>query len=827
MFPTVDPRRVYDVLRILALAWLYYVAAMWSLQFAFKETNASPVWLPSGIAFTGLLIFGFQLWPGIWLGAFLANLHISLASHFLTVPAASFVLAFLIAWGNTAEAVLGVFLLNTLIGRRLPRFRIPHILKLAGVILVAALVSASVGVTAVSLFKSFPPAEYQTMWYVWWMGDVLSILILTPLFLAARYAPLKIQSAKRFVETLAMLVVIALVNSVIFGTKPGINTPFFPTIYLSLPIMVWSTYRFGYWGTIATSFITLVCGLQGTTNGLGPFVSADPVLSMLLLQSFVGILTLTGLVLAVALNERERAEEEVRRGSLRFQGLVENSQDMIVLMDDQARVTYISPSVTKMLGYSLEEFRDYMAYVHPGDNAYVQGRLGQALAATGNIVDGQCRFRHKNGDWRWIEGTGHNLLHDPAMRAVVFNYRDITHRKEWEEDQQRSKLSLQESEQRFRSMADTAPVMIWMSGADMICTFFNQEWLDFRGQSMEEELGHGWIQGLFPDDIKRCWTQYMKSFKAHEKFTMDYRLRRADGNYRWILATGVPRFTADGHFSGFIGSCIDITERKLAEEVLKRDKESLEQLVDERSRQLVQTQQELKHASRLADIGTLAATVAHELRNPLGVIHMAAYNLKRKNQNFENDKHLINIEKKVWEGNRIIDNLLSYSRIKIPSYEQVPLNSLIEECIGVTRSKFHDHDIIIKKEYQAPAINFIEADPHQMREVFVNILNNACQAFPNKTGQVEILARAEDSNQVRVVFKDNGAGIEQEDLQKVFEPFFTRKSKGTGLGLTICNELVTLHHGKIEIASRTGEGTSVNVILPISRRHSEQEVAHH
>src|SRR5262249_38601319 len=150
------------------------------------------------------------------------------------------------------------------------------------------------------------------------------------------------------------------------------------------------------------------------------------------------------------------------------------------------------------------------------------------------------------------------------------------------------------------------------------------------------------IQGLYPEDIKRCWTIYMKSFRNHEKFTMDYRLRRHDGVYRWILAAGVPRFTADGEFAGYIGSCIDITERKLAEEVLKRDKESLEKLVEERSKQLVSAQNKLKQASRLADIGTLAATVAHELRNPLGVIQMAAYNLKRKAKTLEMDKHLSN-----------------------------------------------------------------------------------------------------------------------------------------------------------------------------------------
>jgi PAS domain S-box-containing protein len=117
-----------------------------------------------------------------------------------------------------------------------------------------------------------------------------------------------------------------------------------------------------------------------------------------------------------------------------------------------------------------------------------------------------------------------------------------------------------ESEERFQHMADTAPVMLWMSGSDTLCTFFNRKWLEYRGRTMEQELGNGWTAGVHPDDLERCVGTYLSSFQARQEFSMEYRLRRADGQYCWIVDTGVPRFLPEGEFAGYIGSCIAIED---------------------------------------------------------------------------------------------------------------------------------------------------------------------------------------------------------------------------------------------------------------------------
>src|SRR5262249_51534445 len=127
---------------------------------------------------------------------------------------------------------------------------------------------------------------------------------------------------------------------------------------------------------------------------------------------------------------------------------------------------------------------------------------------------------------------------------------------------------MRESEERFRLVANTAPAMIWMSGIDKLCSYFNQTWLEFTGRSLESELGNGWADGVHPEDLARCWNVYSESFDQRTPFQMEYRLRRHDGQYRWVFDSGVPRFNLDGSFAGYIGSCVDVTERKQAEAIV-------------------------------------------------------------------------------------------------------------------------------------------------------------------------------------------------------------------------------------------------------------------
>ena len=281
----------------------------------------------------------------------------------------------------------------------------------------------------------------------------------------------------------------------------------------------------------------------------------------------------------------------------RFRVLIEHSLEVIVLFTPEGTVLYASPSIERVLGYTPEEFIaiNGFASIHPDDVAALAQIIQYRLTSPEMVETRQIRYRHKDGTWRWVEATMTNLLHDPDVQALVTNVRDITERKQAEEEElmalaQRKKEQWvesaerkhrEESEQRFRLLADGAPVMIWTSGIDKLCTYFNAPWLAFTGRTMEQELGNGWAEeGVYPADKQRCLDIYTSSFDARKPFSMDYRLRRFDGQYRWILDNGIPFYAPDGTFTGYIGSCIDITERRSLEQQLQYSELKLHSLVE-------------------------------------------------------------------------------------------------------------------------------------------------------------------------------------------------------------------------------------------------------
>ena len=194
-------------------------------------------------------------------------------------------------------------------------------------------------------------------------------------------------------------------------------------------------------------------------------------------------------------------------------------------------------------------------------------------------LEGESEFQAEyrsidaDGGTRWIAARGRIERGDNGeplrVRGVSV---DITERKQAE-------LALRESEKRFRHVADTAPVLIWMSGTDKLCHYFNQGWFNYTGRSLAQELGNGWAEGVHPDDFKQCLKIYTTSFDARREFSMQYRLRKHDGEYGWVLDTGVPRFAADGQFLGYIGSCVDITAQKEAAERIREAAEFNEKVL--------------------------------------------------------------------------------------------------------------------------------------------------------------------------------------------------------------------------------------------------------
>ena len=304
-------------------------------------------------------------------------------------------------------------------------------------------------------------------------------------------------------------------------------------------------------------------------------------------------------------------------------------------------------------------------------------------------------------------------------------------------------------------------------------------------------LSHPWFAGL---------SSYFHQLKGSRKKIIKRDIKVGDKHFLQTLVF----MPTEGTIRTY---GIDITKRMIAEYELKRLNEEMESLVLQRTSEMLAS----KH---LADIGTLAATVAHELRNPLGIINLASYNLRKKTKSKDMLKHLTNIEKKVTESDQIINNLLVYSEMKMPQFEKTSVFNVVSECVLNAKKHFGSRKVSLKVFMKPIKDLFTGADPLQIKEVFTNIITNAYQAIDAKKGLVEVKAKLLAKKVISITVKDSGTGISKEDMGNMFKPFFTRKTKGTGLGLVICKDLVGMHGGTIHIKSSPGKGSVFTVTLP-------------
>lgn len=359
-----------------------------------------------------------------------------------------------------------------------------------------------------------------------------------------------------------------------------------------------------------------------------------------------------------------------------------------------------------------------------------------------------------------------------------------------------------ETEARFELMANSAPVLIWGSGPDKLCTFFNQPWLDFRGRSLEQEVGNGWAEGVHSDDLQQCLKIYAESFDARRPFSMEYRLRRHDGEYRWILDKGVPRYDSEGNFLGYIGSCVDFTERKLAEaEALRR-------------------QTELAHVVRVSTMGELAASIAHELSQPLGAIlsnAAAAEMLLDKNPPEMKELHAIleDIRKDDLRASEVVRRMRGLLRKGERKWQPLNVNFVVEDVLRIIRSEAAARKTVIITHLGA--VPLIQGDEIQLQQVLMNLVLNGIEAMANGPSEKRGLAvstACNGENMVEVAVVDSGPGIPAEKLPRVFEPFFTTKTNGLGMGLSIARTIIETHHGRVSAENNVAGGATFRFTLP-------------
>ncbi|MEW6249885.1 MAG: PAS domain S-box protein [Planctomycetota bacterium] len=522
----------------------------------------------------------------------------------------------------------------------------------------------------------------------------------------------------------------------------------------------------------------------------------------------------TGMVRDIS--DRKRVEQDLEAARwtaehnlAQLRATIESMTDAMAVVDASGQFVFVNSAFLGLHGLTrqpedLEEYRAmFEAYDAAGRVLPVAERpLARALRGEA-FQGGELELRRTGLDRVFIGSCSAAPVRDRGRVVMaVMTIHDITARKEAE-------AALRESEERFRTMADSAPVLIWMTDEHGNGVYFNRTWLQFTGRSLEQEAGQGWRQLVAGED----WDALALRDQAcaqRRPFRTQFRLRRADGAYRWLLDSGVPRFAAGGRFAGHIGSCTDITQQKRAEE------ERVALLASERA-----ARSEAERASRLKD--EFLATLSHELRTPLNAILGWAQLLRRKPPAPELlAEGLSTIERSARAQTQLISDLLDMSRIisgKLRlEFQQVDVRDPLNAALDTVRPAAAAKDIALHPELGVDPV-FVRGDAGRLQQVFWNLLFNAIKFTP-RSGRVQVNL-VPSASHVAVSVCDSGMGIRPDFFPHLFQRFrqldssTTREHRGLGLGLSIVKQLVELHGGEVQAESEgPGHGATFTVALP-------------
>jgi PAS domain S-box-containing protein len=496
--------------------------------------------------------------------------------------------------------------------------------------------------------------------------------------------------------------------------------------------------------------------------------------------------------------ELKLAQEELQKQTSRLDLLFEQAPEAVAVLTTDDRIVRVNKEFTRMFGYEPDEVlqRPVNDLIVP-EAEIESSRAYTRLLKQGGRVEVETVRRRKDGTQIDVSLLAISVRTTSGERVVNYAiYRDITERKRAEE-------RLRESEARFQAMADTAPVLIWMTGTDALCNYFNKPWLEFTGRTMEQEVGTGWTEGVHPDDVQGCFDCFLPAFHARKPFRMEYRLKRADGEYRWVIESGIPRYTGAGEFAGYIGSNIDITDLKHA---------------DVERQRLRQLEADLAHINRVSMMGELAASLAHELKQPIAAALTNAKTCVRwlrrdapdVAEGCEAALRMINDATRAAE---VIDRIRSLYRRDTSDRELLDVNEIIREMIILLHDKADRNSISIRTELDS-GLPLVMADRVQLQQVLMNLILNGIEAMNDAKGELMLTSKRTEDGQLLISVSDSGIGLPGGEVGRIFEAFFTTKAQGTGMGLSISRRIIESHGGSLWGCANPERGSTFQFTLP-------------
>jgi diguanylate cyclase (GGDEF)-like protein/PAS domain S-box-containing protein len=545
-----------NILAITTLTMAYSAAGWLGTRLSYSPDSITLIWPPAGIALAAGVLFGYPLWPGVVLGEIL----VLLANRLPAFVSCS------VAVGNALAMLTGLRLLEKAnFDKHLERVR--DVVTLAALGGLAALVSASVGVAAMTLSGVVAWSVAVSTWFKWWLGDAMGVLLITPVLLTCCAQKKAEPQSQPMLNSITAFLALATTGGVSFGDWLGVGYLQLTLTFLPFSCLVWIALHRGVRGSALAVLIITVIAVSGTALGFGPFIRPNVNASLALLWGFLTTTGLTALLLSAALAERRQAEAALRESAERFRLAMGATSDGLWEWDIPTGRTYYSPAYFRMLGYEPEElpntYHTWADLIHPDDREHT-------LAVNQDCIENRCeafqvefRMRAKSGEWRWILGRGKAVRREASGRALLMvgTHVDITARKHMEE-------ALVENTRFIHQVLDTSPNLIWVKDAQGRFLLVNQTVADLTGKT-KEELIHQPCLEVYPnpEEVSHYLQIDQEVIRTGRVIAREESFTKPNGEVMWVYTIKKPLRQTDGTVS-VLGIATDITERKRAEEQL-------------------------------------------------------------------------------------------------------------------------------------------------------------------------------------------------------------------------------------------------------------------
>jgi PAS domain S-box-containing protein len=503
----------------------------------------------------------------------------------------------------------------------------------------------------------------------------------------------------------------------------------------------------------------------------------------------------------VDIEDRKRREEDLRAQEFSWRQIVDNIPGLVVTTAAGGEVEFLNRQTLEYFGRTREELKDWalIGAVHPGDLPRVIGERKKSIE-TGQPYEIEHRCRRADGVYRWFQVRG--LPVRGAENKIIAWYlllADI-------DDRKRAEEALRERELNLRQITETIPEMLWSSTPEGSIDYCNGRLLEFTGFASAEVVGTNWIKLLHPDDVERAVKAWSHCVKTGDPYRVEVRTFHAsDDTYRWCITRALPLVDSEGRIVKWHGTVVDMHDWKVAQEELRS------------------TQAELAKMMRVMTLNVLTASIAHEINQPLAsLITNASISLRRLNDDPPNvDGARETVQRTIRDANRasdVVTRLRALFSKKEFTLETFDLNEITREVIALSSNELQDNRVILQLELAAD-LPLVTGDRVQLQQVTINLLNNASDAMvgiEDRPRHLLVRTQQDGDNQVRLSVRDAGCGVNPKEFDRLFEPFYTTKGSGMGIGLSISRSIIERHRGRLWAEPNDGPGTTFSFSIPCS-----------